>query len=266
MRARLSFAGIVVAALAARDLRADDVNASRAAPEPATGTTSGPQPAPAPAANEGPGDWVLRRRHTIAEFELGFIALPNAPISPGQKGGNLPALTIGHGDATASVGMHLLFRGGPDWAFGAGALFAPKPTADTTQTNGITRTHSRDYLWMGGEGRYIPLHLRTIEAWIGLAVGAVVVADRYTTSTSIQVPTDLGTPQVTVRTEGFALGIQAGGEWALTENVILGLALRFDNWILPASEACTPTNDCATLNGPVTEIEFGLRLGYRISL
>jgi hypothetical protein len=213
------------------------------------------------------GDWVARRKHTIAEIELGFIALPTAPISPGQSGGNLPTGAIGHGDATASVGMHLLYRGGPDWAIGAGALFAPHPTADTSygDANGLQRTHSRDYLWMGAEGRYIPLHLRRVEAWVGITVGGVVVADRYDTAAP-PVPSDLGTSEVTVRTEGFSLGLQTGGEWAVTESVIVGFALRLDNWILPASEQCLPTNDCATLTGPVTEIEFGLRAGYRIPL
>jgi hypothetical protein len=212
-------------------------------------------------------DWVARRKHTIAELELGFIALPTAPISPGQSGGNLPIGTIGHGDATASVGMHLLYRGGPDWAVGAGALFAPHPTADNSygDANGLQRTHSRDYLWMGAEGRYIPLHLRTVEAWVGIEAGGVVVADRYDTAAT-PVPSDLGTSEVTVRTEGFSVGIQMGGEWAISQSVILGFALRLNNWILPASESCTPTGDCATLTGPVTEIEFGLRLGYRIPL
>ncbi len=216
-------------------------------------------------------DWIGRRKHTIAELELGFIALPNAPISSSEKGGNLPVFgTIGHGDATASLGLHLLFRGGADWAIGAGALFGPNPTADTSQTNNITRTHSRDYLWMGGEARYIPLRLRTVEGWVGIAVGGVVVADRFTTQTQ-PVPSDLGTSQVTVRSEGFSLGLQIGGDWDVTEHVVLGLALRFDNWILPTFPSqvngqCTPIGDCATLSGPVTEIEFGLRLGYRIPL
>lgn len=257
-RIRAAYLALGFVLAAAGDARADGPGAAKgAAPPP-----------PSPPANPGdPADWVLKRKHTIAEFELGFIDLPNAPISPSQRGGNLPYIgTIGRGDATASLGLHLVFRGGPDWAIGAGALFCPKPTADTTEVNGVTRIHSRDYLWMGGEGRYIPLHLKTVEAWVGIAVGGVVVADRFTTATSIQVPSDLGTPQITVRSEGFALGLQVGGEWALTETVVLGLALRFDNWILPANEACTPTNDCATLTGPVTEIEFGLRLGYRIPL
>jgi hypothetical protein len=253
----LSSAIVLLAAADARAQPAPGADSNGTAPVSEVGSTQDPA-----------SDWVLRRKHTIAELEVGFIALPTAPISPGQRGGNLPIGTIGRGDATASAGMHLLYRGGADWAIGAGALFAPHPTADTTYGDaaGLQRTHSRDYLWMGGEGRYIPLHLRTIEAWVGIAAGGVVVADRYDTSTSVQVPSDLGTSEVTVRTEGFSIGLQGGGEWAISETVILGFALRFDNWILPASEQCTPTGDCATLTGPVTEIEFGLRLGYRIPL
>jgi hypothetical protein len=251
-----------ILALAAREARGES-------PGGADSNGNAPASEGAPT-RDAASDWILGRKHTIAELEVGFIALPTAPISPGQRGGNLPIGTIGHGDATASVGMHLLYRGGVDWAVGAGALFAPHPTADTSYGDaaGLQRTHSRDYLWMGAEGRYIPLHLRTVEAWVGIAAGGVVVADRYDTSTSNQVPVppDLGTSEVTVRTEGFSIGLQTGGEWAISETVILGFALRFDNWILPASEQCTPTGDCATLTGPVTEIEFGLRLGYRIPL
>jgi hypothetical protein len=243
------------------------VGSARGQASPGGAESSGRAPTATAGTETTQGDWVARRKHTIAELEVGFIALPSAPISPGQRGGNLPIGTIGHGDATASVGMHLLYRGGPDWAIGAGALFAPHPTADTSYdvAGGAQRTHSRDYLWMGGEGRYIPLHLRTIEAWVGITVGAVIVADRYDTAAPPVVP-DLGTSEVTVRTEGFSLGLQTGGEWAVTENVVLGLALRLDNWILPASEQCLPTRDCATLTGPVTELEFGLRAGYRIPL
>ena len=263
MRASFVPAGLAIVALVAIDARAADAPAGAPTPAPASGDATASQ-----ASDDASTEWFLKRKHTIAELELGFIALPTAPISQGQSGGNLPLVTIGHGDATASLGMHLLYRGGADWAVGAGALFAPHPTADTTYggASGLQRTHSRDYLWMGAEGRYIPVHLKTVEAWIGLAAGGVVVADRYDTATAIQVPSDLGTSEVTVRTEGLSIGLQVGGEWDISETVILGTALRFDNWILPASEQCTPIVDCSTLTGPVTEIEFGIRLGYRIPL
>jgi hypothetical protein len=259
MRARLSLLAPAILVLAA--------GGARAADSVAGANSNGDATLAAAAPSDTGSDWVGRRKNTIAELEIGFIALPTAPISQSQRGGNIPILTIGHGDATLSAGMHLLYRGGRDWAIGAGALFAPHPTADTTYggASGLQRTHSRDYLWMGGEGRYIPLHLRTIEAWVGIAAGGVVVADRYDTNT-VQVPSDLGTSEVTVRTEGFSLGLETGGEWAISASVILGFALRLNNWILPASEQCTPIGDCATLTGPVTEIEFGLRLGYRIPL
>jgi len=233
---------------------------------------SAPSSAPSPGGRAAPppdvSNWVLRRKHTQAEFELGVIALPSAPISRSQQGGNLPIGTIGHGDATASLGLHILYRAGPDWAIGAGALFAPRPTSDTEYggSTGLTRTHARSYLWLGGELRYIPIHLRTVEAWIGASVGGVVVADRFDTTTS-PVPPDLGTSVVTVSTEGGSVGLQIGGEWAFAERLLLGLVIRYDQWVLPSGQpSCTPILDCATLHGPVTELELGLRLGYRIPL
>jgi hypothetical protein len=204
----------------------------------------------------------------MAEFEIGVIALPNAPVSYAQRGGNLP-IVVGHGDATASVGMHLFYRSGPRWAIGAGALFAPLPTTDTEYgETGLPRTHSRSYLWLGAEARYIPLHLKTVEAWIGVEVGGVVIADRFTTQTA-PVPSDIGTSQVTVRTEGLSVGGQVGADWAFAERLTLGLALRLNAWVLPSffSDAqCTPIGDCGTLNGTVLESEAGIRLSYRIPL
>jgi hypothetical protein len=212
-------------------------------------------------------DWLMKRKHTLAELELGFIALPNAPISPGQRGGNLPIGTIGHGDATATVGIHFLYRGGSDWEIGAGALFSPLPTSDNTYggASGLARTHSRSYLWLGTEARYIPLHLKTLEGWVGFAIGGIVVADRFDTAAT-PVPPILGSNEVTVRTEGGSVGVQAGGDWAFSERLSLGIAARLDHWILPAEATCTPIGDCSTLTGPVAEIEFGIRLGYRIPL
>ena len=215
-------------------------------------------------------DWVLRRKHTIAELEVGFIALPNAPISPSEKGETSPSARSVTATRRPASGCTSSTAAAPTGPSAPARSSAPTRRQTTTLVNGITRTHSRDYLWMGGEGRYIPLHLKTVEAWIGIAVGGVVVADRFTTQLPIraQVATDLGTSQVTVRSEGFSLGLQAGGDWQLGENLLVGLALRFDNWILPAAgtEQCTPIGDCATLSGPVTEIEVGLRVGYRIRL
>lgn len=211
---------------------------------------------------------LIDRPHTIAALEAGIITLPNAPISPGQRGGNTPFGTIGHGDATIDLGIHVLYRWNREFAAGFGAIFAPAPTGDSEYggLRSLPRTHSRSYLFLGGEARYIPLHYRRIEGWVGLNVGGIVVADRFTTDSGDAVPTILGTKEVTIRTEGFAFGIETGGHYYLTENWIVGASLRAQRWILPEGARCSSIGDCATLQGTVEAFELGLTIGYRVPL
>jgi len=216
---------------------------------------------------------VATRPNTVAELEGGAIVLPDAPISPAQRGGNLP-FRIGTGDATILTGLHLLYRGDPVWAFGAGALFAPHPTSDSEPRLGgatnLPRTHSRSYLYIGAEGRYFPLHTRYFDAWAGVTAGGIIIADRFDNNAATPVPSILGVPEVTVSTEGYALGAQIGGNWIATEHFILGLTFRFDLWFLPskASEQaqCDSFMDCPTLSGTVYAFELVLTFGYRIAL
>jgi hypothetical protein len=214
---------------------------------------------------------VLTRPHTIAEAEAGAIILPNAPISPAQQvqGGNLP-FRIGKGDATIMTGLHVLFRASPSWAVGAGALFAPHPTSDTGYGLGgatnLPRTHSRSYLYIGAEGRYFPIHTRYFDVWGGVTAGGIIIADRFDNNAAVPVPSILGAPEVTVSTEGYALGAQLGGNWIVTEHVVVGLTFRADLWILPSSVQCSSLYDCATLKGEVDAFEMGLTLAYRIAL
>jgi hypothetical protein len=226
------------------------------------------------APNEHPA--LLDRPHTVAMAEAGIIALPSAPISPSNRGGSTPLGSIGSGDATVLTGMQLLYRASREWAFGAGALFAPHPTSDSTYgattMSGITRTHSRSYLFLGAEARYFPLRSRWIEAWFGLKGGAVVVADRFTNDNAPTAPPLVGTNTVTVTTEGFALGIQAGVDYLVTDNWVIGFALGADRWLLPTEKpfsqetSCDPIGDCPTLTGSVGAFEGGITVGYRIPL
>lgn len=213
---------------------------------------------------------VIDRPHTIAEIEAGVIALPNAPISPGQQGGDTPLVgKIGRGDATLQMGIHVLYRPHRSYALGAGALFAPSPTADDQYggLGALKRTHSRSYFFLGVEGRWIPIHYKYFEAWVGLSTGAVIIADRFTTeSKDPPVPAILGVPDVTLRTEGLALGAQAGASYYLSENWITGLNLRGYHWMLPDSRRCSAIGDCATLSGSVQAFELGLTIGYRLPL
>ncbi len=231
--------------------------------------TSGPSASPQEGAADDALARIIDRPHTIAELEAGIIALPNAPISPGQRGGDTPLLPkIGRGDATLQTGIHVLYRWSRDYAIGAGAIFAPSPTSDEEAggLSALPRTHARSYLFLGMEGRYIPVHYKYFEAWVGLSGGAVIIADRFTTDAGDKVPPILGTPDVTIRTEGLAVGAQVGGSYYLSENWIAGATLRGYHWILPDSRQCSPIGDCATLSGSVQAFELGLTIGYRLPL
>ena len=213
---------------------------------------------------------LLDRPHTIAELEAGIIALPDAPISAAQQGGRTPLGQIGTGDATVQLGMHVLYRANREWAIGAGGLFGPQPTADRDfgfgGLSGLQRTHSRSYLWLGAEVRYVPLHWRSLEGWVGLTVGGVVIGDRFTTDSGEKRPTILGTKEVTMSTEGFSLGVQAGVNWIFGDRWAVGLTLRTGRWLLPSSNRCSPIGDCTTLSGTVAVFELGLSVGYRLEL
>jgi hypothetical protein len=208
----------------------------------------------------------LSEPQTTAELEGGIIALPTAPISPSHQGGSTPFGALGKGDATIMTGLHLLFRGGKQWAIGAGALLGPRPTSDNIGTAALPRTHSRSYLWVGGEGRYLPIHYKWIEVWVGATAGGIVVADRFDNNAGQSVPPIVGLNEVTVRTEGFSFGAQAGVDWMFAERFVLGVALRADDWILPNSQECSPIGDCATLTGSVAAFEGGITFGYRLPL
>jgi len=219
----------------------------------------------------------LDHPHTVAELEAGIVVLPNAPISASNRGGATPLGPVGNGDATVQTGMHLIYRATRDWAIGAGALFAPSPTSDTNfgsvgGASRLSRTHSRSYLFLGGEGRYFPLRSRWFEGWVGITVGGLVIGDRFATNTAPALPSILGTNTVTVGTEGFAMGAQMGANYLITDQWVIGLTLRGDAWFLPAQKAfsqetsCDPIGDCPTLTGTVAAFEVGFSVGYRIPL
>lgn len=240
--------------------------------------TSPPPPAAAPRApakepSKGASDdalaRIIDRPHTVAELELGIIALPGAPISAAQQGGETPFGSIGRGDATGQIGIHIMFRS-RELALGAGAFFAPSPTSNSGYGIGgqgnLPRSHSRSYFFLGPEFRYIPVHYKFAEAWIGASGGAVIVADRFTTDSGDNVPTILGTREVTIRTEGLGLGIQAGGSYYITENWIAGANIRGYSWFLPETPRCSSFGDCATLRDNVFSFNVCLTIGYRLPL
>jgi len=220
--------------------------------------------------NEALDRGLISRPHTIAEFEIGAIVLPSAPISAGQKGGNVGPLQIGTGDATIQVGVHTLYRATPIWAIGATVLFAPDPTTDTGYglggQSGLSRSHSRDYFFVGAEGRFIPLHYRLFEGWLGIQAGGIIIADRFTTTNAGAYAAPVGYPQVNERTEGLSGGFQAGLSYSFSESFLVGFTLRANGWLLPSTPQCDALNDCATLSHSAIVYEGGFLFGYRLPL
>jgi hypothetical protein len=222
--------------------------------------------------HEDTESWLrfIQRRHAVAVLEGGIIVLPNAPVSqshPVQQ--DVPFLPAGQqADATIQLGIHVMYRPFRDWAFGANFFFDPKPTSDTYYggTQSLPRTHSRAYFLIGGEGRYIPLHAKAIEGWIGAQTGVVIVADRFTTDAGIPKPAIFGDREVSLSSEGFFFGAQIGVDWFVSDRVVLGLVSRYNHWILPGQPKCTPIGDCTTLTGNVDSIDLGFTVGYRLSL
>jgi hypothetical protein len=224
---------------------------------------------------------LIGRTHTVAVLEAGILTLPTAPISQSNRGGNTPfgiGKQITNGDATPLISARMLYRAPRDsifhaWAFGAGVTFAPRPTADSPIGN-PPRTHSRSYFLIGGEARYMLPELRSryFEGWFGGVLGGVVVGDRFDTQAGDPKPQILGTKEVTVRSEGLAVGVQVGGDWLIGENVVLGFALRASLWFLPEAKpagqdpSCDALGDCPTLNGAVQAFDLGITIGYRIPL
>jgi opacity protein-like surface antigen len=210
---------------------------------------------------------LITRPHTIMELEGGIIALPGAPISNAQRGGDTPIGRVGRGDATMQTGAHVLYRFNKNYVVGAGVIFSPFGTSDDQYGGGshLARTHTRSYLFLGAEGRYVPLRYKSFEGWFGVSGGGVIVADRFHTDAPV-VPPILGVPDVTIRTEGFAVGLQVGATYYISENWIAGANLRGYHWILPEGRQCSPIGDCATLAGSLQVFELGLTIGYRLPL
>ncbi len=219
--------------------------------------------------------WALAERtHVTFELEAGILALPNAAISVANRGGETPFGAIGRGDATVHLGTHILYRAGNAWAIGAHGYFAPAPTRDDSyQVNEgkVRREHARSYLSLGFEARYYPLTTRYFEVFLSAAASGIVIADRFTQLGLTPVPTILGKPDVTVRTEGLGLGGGLGVLYRPTTNWNVGLLLRVESWFLPAPSSdpraeasCTAIGDCRTMAGTNIAMMLGLNAGYRI--
>jgi len=205
----------------------------------------------------------MDRPYTLAEVELGLLALPAADVCIRS------ATDCEQGEGSLAVGIHNLYRIG---AFGIGAGINWATTLRSDAARGapeLKREHSRAYFIVEGQFRYYALRSADWEGWAGLTLGGVVVNDSWSVIEDREPYADtdfVGPRAVTLGTEGVSAGLAIGAEWSFASNWSVGGILRYSNWFFPESPPPLPTNDPASLSGRVDMIALSIALAYRIAL
>ena len=198
--------------------------------------------------------------HGKAEVGLGLLGLPTANV----------CTTIGckRGDSSPMLELWQLFRPNPLFATGAGITIGLFPITDAPQQEppGVHRDHKRGYFTAEAIARFYLLHGPVWEAWVGGTGGLVVVSDTYSTSNNTTDRAYIGPRGITIRSEGYTIGIAAGIAKYLTETWTVGAGIRYGLWSLPNSPASDSLKDQASLVGRVGTIVIGVNVGYRLPL
>ena len=212
---------------------------------------------------------AINRPVGMAEFGVGWLTLPAAQVC-------LEPESCQRGDTTPQVDAWQFFRLNVDFAVGAGITLGLLPTRDSPPVDppGVERTHQRRYFMFETMGRYYLFVGETFEAWAGVAAGLTVVKDTYATETKQEYAT-VGTPGVTVQTEGYTVGMGLGAAFALAPSWSFGTGLRFGSWFLPEEAKRGPFDSedpnaqgatRATLTGRNSVISLGFNISYRSTL
>lgn len=205
----------------------------------------------------------MDRPYTLAEVELGLLALPAAEVCIQSTA------DCEQGEGSLAVGIHNHYRFG-SFAIGAGINWAQTLRSDAARGDpSLQREHSRSYFLFEGQFRYYALRLTEWELWTGVSLGGVIVNDSWSVlaDRSPYADTDfVGPRESTLGTEGFSAGIGVGAEWSFRPSWALGMALRYANWFFPQDPKPLPLNDPASLSGRVDMLALSIRLAYRIAL
>jgi hypothetical protein len=204
------------------------------------------------------------RFHGKAEVGLGLLGLPSAKVCTNR------ALNFGcnAGDSSPMLEVWQLFRPNPVFAAGAGVTIGLFPIAGAPKLEapGVSRDHRRGYFTAEMIARWYWLHGRVWESWLGATGGLVVISDTYTTNNDVTDRAMLGPRGVTIRTEGYTLGVAAGVSKSLSESWTVGAGLRYGLWFLPSAPERDALGDEASLIGKVATIVIGINVGYRLQL
>lgn len=206
---------------------------------------------------------ALRRPTGIAEVGVGWLTLPLAEVCVERTQAGCRK-----GDTSFQLEGWQLFRIDKRWAFGAGILLALISTTEAPRVDpgSVDRNHSRQYMTAEGTVRYYPYVGESVEWWVGMTGGLVVVRDRFDLVEGGSEQALLGPGGATLRTEGSTLGIAGGPVVALTENWALGGSFRYSHWFLPNTPAADPLGTEASLTGRNIVFSFGINVAFRLAL
>jgi len=198
----------------------------------------------------------------IAEGSVGVLTLPRAEVCAERSQG------CSKGDVSFAIEVWQLYRFNQRFAFGAGVVLGLIPTASPRQDPEVVeRDHSRSYLTLEGSLRYYPFVGESLEAWVGVVGGGVVVNDSFqVVETTEDDRALLGNQGVTIRTEGGTLGAATGFAYRLTDHFSFGGTLRYTTWFLPNEPATDPLGSEASLTGINSVLSLAFGLAYRVPL
>ena len=259
MRARtLALAAAAIAALGARAARAQATGVQFQA----SGDTEPEQ------ASDTDGSTLINERAAyrstgMAELGLGWLVLPGAKVCSARTQNSCK-----NGDSSPMIEVWPLVRPLPRFALGAGISLGLIPTTDAPRQDppGVDRSHSRGYLTVEGIGRYYPIVGQNVEAWAGLTAGFVVVSDTFRSKNGLTDKALVGPRGVTIRTEGYTVGLAVGGSYRLSPHWSIGATFRYGAWLLPKKPATDPLGDEASLVGLNNMFSLSLDVGYRTPL
>jgi hypothetical protein len=200
-----------------------------------------------------------RESFGMAEFGVGLLALPGAEVCVERTEAG-----CSKGDQTLAVSAWPLFRFGR-FVLGAGVVVGLTPTTDAPRNDPpeIPRDHKRSYFTVEAASRYyIPL-TESLEGFVGLNAGLVVVNDTFSSDKAVSDFALIGPQGATLLTEGATIGVGAGLNYKITDNWVLGGSLKLSSWFLPREPDSTVFGDEASLNGRITTVELGLSVAYR---
>jgi hypothetical protein len=202
------------------------------------------------------------RPYTQAEFGVGMLTLPASKFCLSAPS------SCTRGDISPEAYVLMLFRPNRSFGIGAGVALGLPSGSEQSQSpyNDVDRSHSRSYLMIDVVGRYYALQLPTLDGWVGGPFGGVVISDQYTNNADNPSAPILGPKGVIIRTEGVSLGLEAGFAWSFARNWSIGGVLRSARWVLPSTQECAPTGDCATLSGSNSMFSLVGTISYRIGL